>query len=445
MGGVWRMVWLAPFLLAMAATAKGEAAEDRCQVPGLDPGLVSEARRLLDQVPLIDGHNDLPSVLREDFKNRLAQVDLRSDLRQLEGPTQTDIPRLRQGGVGGQFWSAFVATDLPPGEAVRAVIEQVDLVHRLSERYPDVFEVALTAADVRRIHAAGRIASLVGIEGGHSIGNSLAVLRQLFALGARYMTLTHWPNTDWADSATVAPEHGGLTDFGREVILEMNRLGMLVDLSHVSWETMHDVLEVTEAPVIFSHSGAAAVTSHPRNVPDSVLERLKENGGVVMVPFVQSFVSQELRSHRVARAGERERLRALHLGDPQAAGEALAAWDDAHPRPSATLQQVADHLDHVRRTVGVAYVGIGSDFDGMGHGPRGLEDVSCFPALLGELLRRGYSREEVKLVAGGNLLRVMHHAEEVAARVRGQRFASEALIDDVDRPPSEAGSGGEGR
>lgn len=436
-----RAAWLSLLLLALPAlpgAAGDEPTATICQRPGLDPALIEEARRLLTEVPLVDGHNDLPWVLRRAVRNQLAPIDLRRDLReQLDRPTHTDVPRLRAGGVGAQFWSVWVPVDQNPGQAVQTVLEQIDLVHRLGEHYPDVFELALTANDVRRIHRSGRIASLVGMEGGHSIADSLAVLRQFYALGARYMTLTHVQNLAWADSATDEAEHDGLTDFGREVVREMNRLGMMVDLSHVSAATMHDVLDLSEAPVVFSHSGAAGVTPHPRNVPDAVLDRLRENGGIVMVTFVPSFVSAEAHRHRAARLGERERLKELHPGAPEAAAAALTAWDEAHPRPAVTVGQVADHCDYVRDRIGIAYLGIGSDFDGFGYSPQGLEDVSCFPALLAELLGRGYTREEVMLVAGNNLLRVMQHVESVAARLREERRSSEVLIEDLDRPGSD--------
>ncbi len=344
----------------------------------------------------------------------------------------TDIPRLRQGGVGGQFWSVYVPATLPGPEAVREVLEQIDVVHRMAERWPETFEVAYGPDDVRRIFAAGKIASLIGVEGGHSIDDSLGVLRQLYRAGARYMTLTHFQNTDWADSATDAPEHHGLTPFGREVVREMNRLGMLVDLSHVSADVMRQTLETSEAPVIFSHSSARALDDHPRNVPDDVLRRLSDNGGVVMVTFVESFVSEDVRRYDADRAAEKARLEDLAPGDPQAVTAGLEAWDAEHPAVRATLSQVADHVDHVRRVAGIDHVGIGSDFDGISRGPQGLEDVSTYPALLAELLRRGYSDEDVEKVAGLNLLRVFDRAEAVAARLRTERPASEATIEDLD-------------
>lgn len=400
--------------------------------PAPSPELVQRARALLDEVPLIDGHNDVPWGLRERVSNHLARLDLAADTSGLEEPMHTDIPRLRQGGVGGQFWSVYVPVSLEGADAVEALLEQIDVVHRMAERYPDAFEMAYTADDVERIHAAGKVASLIGIEGGHSIDDSLAVLRMAYLAGARYMTVTHWKNTAWADAATFDPEHGGLTEFGREVIREMNRLGMLVDLSHVSRETMEDALEVTAAPVTFSHSSARALTDHPRNVPDEILRRLPDNGGVVMVTFVPSFVSEEVRRHGAEEEAVKARLASLRIGDPDRAEEELAAWKEANPAPRATLAQVADHIDHVRRVAGIDHVGIGSDFDGIGSTPVGLEDVSRYPVLLAELLRRGYTDEEVKKVAGLNVLRVMRRVEAVAGRLQAERPASEALITDLD-------------
>ncbi len=417
------------FLLLIVSTAA--AAEDRtvCQVPGLDPELTARARALLDKVPLIDGHNDLPWALREGFDRQLSQVDLAADLRQIEAPTHTDLDRLEAGGVGGQFWSVYVPVSFEGATAVQAVIEQIDIVHRMAAQYPQAFEVALTADDLERVHASGKIASLVGIEGGHSIGGSLAVLRMLYDLGARYMTLTHWRYNAWADAATSEPKHDGLNAFGSEVVREMNRLGMLVDLSHVADTTMHDALDVAEAPVIFSHSSARGLNGHPRNVPDEILARLPKNGGVVMVTFVPSFISESVRQHEATRAAEEARLEVLHIGDPTGVEAAMDAWDDAHPRPTATLAEVADHIDHVRDIAGVDHVGIGSDYDGISSVPIGLEDTSCFPALLGELLRRGWSMEDLGKLAGNNVLRVMRAAEATAGRLRASRLASDMILE----------------
>jgi membrane dipeptidase len=400
------------------------------------PALIERARRLLREVPLIDGHNDLPWQLRERFHDQLDKLDLRRDASGLRPPLHTDIPRLRRGGVGGQFWSVYVPVELAGPAAVQAVLEQIDVVHRLAELYPDTFEMAAGAGDVVRIHRAGRIASLIGVEGGHSIGNSLAVLRELYRAGARYMTITHSKDDDWADSATDRPLHGGLTRFGEEVVREMNRLGMLVDLSHVAPRTMQAAIAVSAAPVVFSHSSARALDGHPRNVPDEVLAMLPRQGGVVMVSFVTSFTSEAVRSYDAARGGEEARLKTLYPEDAERVGRELAAWSAAHPAPHATLAQVADHVDHVRKVAGIDHVGLGSDFDGMTSLPDGLGDVAQYPVLLAELLRRGYSDDDVKKVAGANLLRVLGEAERIAARLRAERPPSDARIEDLDGRPA---------
>ena len=395
-------------------------------VPGAVAQNASErVARILREVPLVDGHNDLPWQYQKMTGNRLAQIDIRSDQPSLH----TDIPRLRRGGVGALFWSVYVTTDLKGGEAVRAVLEQIDVVRRLDDIYPDTFEMAKTADDVVRIHQNGRIASLIGVEGGHSIGESLAVLRQLYALGARYMTLTHSDNVPWADSATDDPEHDGLTAFGRRVVLEMNRLGMLVDLSHVAPKTMHDALDTTLAPVIFSHSSARALTNHARNVPDDVLRRLKDNGGVVMVTFVPGFISESVRKHTAAKAAEEARLESLHRGQPKVVAAELARWLEGNPVPRATISDVADHIDYVIRVAGPDHVGLGSDFDGIESVPVGLESVATYPALLVELARRGHSDEQLRKLVGLNVLRVMRQAEGVAARLQRQSQADDTRLD----------------
>jgi membrane dipeptidase len=391
---------------------------------------------VLKQTPLIDGHNDLPWELRERVQGRLAAIDLKSDTSRLtppagSAPLMTDIPRLRAGKVGGQFWSVWVPAELKGFEAVQTTIEQIDLVKRLALRYPADFELARTAADVRRSHAAGKIACLIGIEGGHQINNSLAVLRQMSDLGVRYMTLTHMLDTEWADSATDTPHHNGLTPFGVEVIHEMNRLGMLVDLSHVSAQTMRAALAASSAPVIFSHSSARALVDHPRDVPDDILALLARNDGVVMVNFYPGYVSAERNRWDADRAAELARydsppFTGLYIGQPERAKAALAQWESQHPKPVATLEQVADHIEHIRQVAGVDHVGLGSDFDGIPEGPRGLEAVDRYPALLMELMRRGWSDADVAKVAGGNVLRAMEQAERVAARLSAQQAPSEA-------------------
>ena len=389
--------------------------------------------RILTEVPLIDGHNDLPWEFRERVKNHLAQIDLRQDESKLTPPLQTDIPRLRQGKLGAQFWSVYVPSTLKPGDAVQAVIEQIDDVHRIDALYPDTFEFARTADDIMRIHRSGKIASLIGVEGGHSIGNSLAVLRQLYALGARYMTVTHFDNTDWADSATDNPAHNGLTAFGKIIIGEMNRLGMLADLSHVAPSTMNAVLDVTAAPVIFSHSSARALVDHPRNVPDDVLRRLKANDGVIMVTWPPTFVSEKAHAWDVAMEGEKARLAALYKGQPDRAKDAMNAWQTANPMPKATISDVADHIDHIVQVAGADHVGIGSDFDGITSTPQGLENVSTYPALFAELIRRGYTDDQLKGIAGLNVLRVMRKAEAVATRLQKERPPSDARIEEADK------------
>jgi membrane dipeptidase len=429
-----------PALAAPAAAAAQDPAAPQAAAAGDHRAMVD---RVLARVPLIDGHNDLPWQLRQRVDRKLSRLDLASDLSGLERPLHTDIARLRAGGVGGQFWSVYVPVELEGADAVTATLEQIDVVHGMIARYPDAFELALTADDVVRIHRAGKVASLIGMEGGHSIDDSLAVLRQMFALGARYMTITHWRGTDWADAATSPARHDGLTEFGREVVREMNRLGMLVDLSHVSAATMHDALDVAEAPVIFSHSGAHGATPHPRNVPDDVLARLADNGGVVMVDFVPGFKSAETSQWWAARAGERARLESLHpAAGAERIGELVAAWVEANPAPEVTLHHVADHVDYLRDHAGIDHVGIGGDFDGIGAVPVGLEDVSTYPAFLVELARRGYSEEDLAKIAGENVLRALRGAEATARRLAGSA-PSEALIGDFPAPASAGGAAAE--
>jgi membrane dipeptidase len=395
-----------------------------------------EARALAlhRRVPLIDGHNDLPWQYRQKVERAISKLDV----AQSQPGLHTDIPRLRAGGVGGQFWSVYVPVARDGKDAVRATLEQIDVVHRLVGRYPDTFQIALGAADIESAFAAGRIASLIGMEGGHSIDSSLGALRMFYRAGARYMTLTHSANTRWADSATDQAVHGGLTAFGKEVVREMNRLGMLVDLSHVSPDTMRAALGVSAAPIIFSHSSARAICDHPRNVPDEILRRLPENQGIVMVTFPASFVSPEVRRHDLARRAETERLAGLAGSTPAAVDEGVGAWDGLHPWPRATLAQVADHIDHIRKLAGARHIGIGADFDGTTRLPVGLEDVSKYPRLTAELLRRGYSDEEVLGILGGNLLRVLRQVEDVAGRLQRQRAPSEALIEELDAPKAAA-------
>ncbi len=377
-------------------------------------------REVLREVPLIDGHNDLPWQFRR-LHNDLSAVDLRGDTSKLADPWVTDIPRLRAGGVGGQFWAVYVPPKLPPAEAVHMTLEQLDLVHRMVARYSDTFELALTAGDVARIHRGGKIASLIGVEGGHSIGNSLAVLRMEYQLGARYLTLTHTKNTDWADAAGDKPQHGGLTPFGEDAVREMNRLGMMVDLAHVSDDTMRAALRVSRAPVFFSHSSARAVCDHERNVPDDILRETAQKGGIVMVCFLPGYVTNPARDAFRAAMAEKARLAELYPNDPAKAEAEMDKWRQAHPDTAIpTVRDVADHVDHLRKIMGVDHVGIGSDFDGFHGWVAGLEDVSKFPALLAELARRGYSKDDLKKIAGQNLLRFMRAVEATAKGLRGE-------------------------
>jgi len=372
-------------------------------------------RQILREVPLMDGHNDIPWQYRLRA-NDLAAFNLAGDTRALKRPLSTDIPRLRAGGVGGVFWSVYVPVTLRGGAAVRATLEQIDVVHRLCAKHPDALELARSADDIERIHRTGRIASLIGMEGGHSIDNSLATLRMMHALGARYMGLTHAANTDWADSATDEPRARGLTPFGEEVVREMNRLGMLVDLAHVSKDTMLAAMKVSKAPVIFSHSSARALCDHPRNVDDETLRLLRDNGGVIMINFYPGYLVQAHAGYTEKLRAERKRLQEFHGDNFAALDEALVAWRTTNPPPpNATLSDVADHLDHVLKVAGENHVGLGSDFDGITYAPKGLEDVSCFPALFAELQRRRWTRDEMKKLAGRNILRVMHVAERVAS------------------------------
>lgn len=390
-----------------------------------------QAISILESVPLIDGHNDVPIQYRYRADYKFSLIDL-MNTTWLERMMHTDIPRLREGRVGGQFWSVYVSPNTPESESVQATLEQIDFVYRMIDRYPDHFELALTADDIERIFADGKIASLIGMEGGHSIGNSLPVLRQFYSLGARYMTITHGRTLDWADSATDDPQHDGLTAFGEEVIREMNRLGMMVDLSHVSAQTMRDAIAVSESPVIFSHSSAQGLNMHPRNVPDDVLDLTRDNGGLVMVTFIPAFLYQPLHEHIAARNARRAELRYLYTGQPYSVAVHMRAWDEANRAPVATLEHVADHIDYIRDRIGTEYIGIGGDYDGISLLPRGLEDVSTYPDLFAELLKRGYTEEELKDIAGRNLLRVMRRNEQVADSLQQVRRPSEKSIRDFD-------------
>lgn len=386
----------------------------------LDDQIVERVQRLLQRVPLIDGHNDLPWTLR-NYGDGRREIEMLPVGERLE--TDTDIPRLRAGLVGAQFWSVWVPIQVTEG-FVNVQLEQIDIALRMIEAHPDSLRLALTADDIEHAFADGRIASLIGLEGGQVLANSLGVLRCYYRLGARYLTLTHNMTLDWVDSAMDDQRHGGLTSFGREVIREMNRLGMMVDLSHVSEKGMTDVLDTSEAPIIFSHSSARALTDHPRNVHDHVLRRVTENRGIVMVTFIPGFVSTAVSNWETPL---RDLLKRANSSEEYVAIRRQYAAD--HPEPKATLRDVADHIEHVRSVAGIEHVGIGSDFWGSGHMPEGLEDVSRFPDLFAELMRRGWSDDDLELLAGRNFLRVMREVEATASRLRASRPASSARID----------------
>ncbi|GAB4479071.1 MAG: dipeptidase [Erythrobacter tepidarius] len=418
----------AALMLAAPAAGQKKVSEEQA---------VATARAALEAAPVFDGHNDTPGQLRTRRNNQINDFDFTdttatADPATGKGAMHTDLTRLKAGKVGAQFWSVYVPHNANEAAAVQQTIEQIDVTKRLIARYPQAMRYAETADQVEAAMRDGRIASLLGMEGGYSIGSNLGVLRQFYALGARYMTLTHNSNTAWADAATDDPKHGGLTDFGKDVVREMNRLGMLVDLSHVSEKVMHDALDVARAPVIFSHSGARGVTPHPRNVPDSVLARLPENGGIVMVVALPRFINEELRQWDARRNAEIARLRVVHLGNPEAAAAAMDAWLASNPEPKSTISNVADHIDHIRKVAGVEHIGIGGDYDGMPTGPVGMEDVSGYPALFVELARRGYSQAELEMIASRNALRVLRAAEAYAASV-----ADELPIETPINPPTK--------
>jgi membrane dipeptidase len=391
-------------LLALLTLA---AAPLRAQAPAApDPKLVARAERILSRVPVIDGHNDLPSEILDRFGGDPYAAHLDTGQPAL----QTDLPRLRAGRVGAQFWSAYVDNDsIPTGAALRVALRQIDMARRIVDAYPRQLEMAATAADIERIEKRGRTASLIGVEGGQAIEGSLAALRLFHDLGVRYMTLTHNTTLPWADAALDVPRHEGLTAFGEEVVREMNRIGMFVDLSHVSADVMRDALRDSRAPVIFSHSSARALVDHPRNVPDDVLRMLARNGGVVMVNFCPCFTAPGIVEWTA-------RLDSVAAVD---SARGVEAWRIAHPKPRATLSDVADHVDHLVRVAGIDHVGIGSDYDGIsGDSPAGLPDVSSYPLLFAELLRRGYSEPDLRKIAGLNLLRAMREMERTAQQLR---------------------------
>ncbi len=403
----------------------------------LSPRAEAQGDRFLDRAlalhrasPMIDTHNDLPEMLRERADNDLARMDPEKPLQNID----TDLPRMKKGGVGGQFWAAYVPASMVDRGGATYALEQIDVIRRMVAHSPSL-RWATTANDIVRAHAAGKIASLIGIEGGYAIENSLANLRMFHELGVRYMTLTHGGNTAWADSATEAPKHGGLTKFGEEVVREMNRLGMMVDISHVSDGTMDDALRVSEAPVIFSHSSARALADHVRNVPDDILKRIPANGGVVMVNIFPAFVNQTAAKQAAGVLDKEREFGAKYPDDPKRASAEYLAWltKAMDEMESGTLAQVADHIDHIVKVAGIDHVGYGADFGSITNHPKGLEDVSRYPYLTAELLRRGYTDEQAKKIIGGNLLRVMRKVEEVSARLQQQRPPGAARIETLDK------------
>lgn len=390
---------------AMALSANGE---DRPVVQ-----LTEAARELHSETILVDGHNDLPWAFREMGTPSFDQVDIAKSQPKLH----TDIPRLRAGGVKAQFWSVYVPSSTRlRGESLQATLEQIEFVHNMVKTYPDTFELCLTVDDIERAMKEGKIASMIGMEGGHSIENSISVLRRLHKLGARYMTLTHSATLEWADSATDEAKHGGLTAFGEEIVLEMNRLGMLVDLSHVSDDTMRDAMRVSKAPIIYSHSSSRSIGDHPRNVPDDVLPQIKKNGGVIMVNFYSGFVAPEAAKRRRLRDELRQTLE-MELNDDEKVDQAIARWENSNPMPRGSIHDVVDHIDHLVKHCGIDHVGIGSDFDGIDVVPKQLEDVSTYPLITQEMLNRDYAPEDILKVMGRNILRVFRAAERVSAEM----------------------------
>jgi membrane dipeptidase len=396
----------------------------------IDAKTMTRIDRILKKTPLIDGHNDLPEQLRENYRLSVEGLASGSDQRP-DHPLMTDMARLHQGRVGGQFWSVYIPSEVTGEAAIRETLEQIDTVKRLIKAYHNDLALARTADDIVRIHKSGKIASLIGVEGGHQMGGSMAALRSYYDLGARYMTLTHFKDNEFADSATDDPKYGGLNDFGRAVVHEMNRLGMLVDLSHVSPDTMRDAIEATRAPVIFSHSDARALSNHPRNVPDDVLAMLPANGGVVMVNFYTGHLSEPYRLWSAEHSAEQARLDSLYVGQPDIREAKMKEWEGAHPAPKAGIGLIADHIEHIVKIAGHDHVGLGGDLDGIGYedAPPGMNSVGGYPLLFAELIRRGWSDGDLGKLAGGNLLRVLRKAEAVSASMKGEPPSMAALPD----------------
>src|SRR3954454_24662434 len=416
------MTRAAPLLFAAAAMIFATSASAQ----SIDPKIQARIDRILKATPLIDGHNDIAEQLRENHEMKVEGLASGTD-QWRSHPLMTDMARLHQGRVGAQFWSVYIPSEITGDAAIRDTIEQIDIVKRMVKAYPNDLALAGTADDVVRIHKSGKVASLIGIEGGHQIGGSLAALRQFYDLGARYVTLTHFKNNEWADSATDDPKYHGITDFGRAVIHEMNRLGMLVDLSHVSDDTMRAALQVSKAPVIFSHSSARALSDHNRNVPDDILKLTAADGGVVMVNFYPPYVSDAFRKWNAEEAAEEARARSLNNGRPEQREAAIAAWKAANPAPRVTVADVADHVDHVAKVAGYDHVGIGGDLEGIEVAPDGLGSVAGYPLLFAELIRRGWSDHNLAKLAGGNVLRVMRQADAVAASMKNEPAAVATL------------------
>jgi membrane dipeptidase len=404
----------------LIAAAIGSLATPLVAQP-IDPAVQKRIDRILKATPLIDGHNDLAEQVREHHNMSVEGLARDSDKMQPD-PMMTDIARLREGRVGGQFWSVYIDAAVHGDEAIRQSIEQIDIITRFAQAYPNEIELASTADDFERIHRKGKIASVMGVEGGHQIGGSMAALRQFYRLGARYMTLTHFATNDFADSATDDPEYGGLNDFGVAVVHEMNRIGMLVDLAHVSPDTMKDAIAASKAPVIFSHSNARALEDHPRNVPDDVLALLPANGGIVMVNFYTGYLSEPFRQWNASHAAEEARLKTLFTGQPEKRDAALKQWEAAHPKPVGDIGLLADHIEQIVKVAGHDAVGLGGDLDGIPYdeSPPGMNSVSGYPLIFAELIRRGWSDKDLAKLAGGNILRVLRRAEAVSASMKNE-------------------------